>query len=114
MTFSLTAINKGTKRNKGEEVHVVVSSLNGHESIDIPRSWTVNKLPVSKRCIPTKRDISRWNHLKGIQFSEHENQNVTKIIGSDMLIQRSTSGKTEGTLCRKNFIGLNSAGTSRR
>jgi hypothetical protein len=83
-TFSLTTINEGTKRNRGEEIRLVVSNLNGEESVDISRAWTVNKLPVSKRCIPTTQDVSRWSHLEGIEFPELKNQNVTLIIGSDV------------------------------
>ena len=83
-TFTLTTINEGTKRNRGEKIRLVVSNLNGDESVDISRAWTVNKLPVSKRCIPTTQDVSRWSHLDGIEFPELKNQNVTLIIGSDV------------------------------
>jgi hypothetical protein len=83
-TFTLTTINEGMKRNQGEEIRLVVSNLNGDESVDISHAWTVNKLPVSKRCIPTTQDVSRWSHIHGIEFPELKNQNVTLIIGSDV------------------------------
>lgn len=80
-TFSLTTINEWTKANQGEEVRLLVSSLDGEETVDISRLWTVNRLPVSKRCIPTTRDVSRWSHLHGLEFPELKDQNVTMIIG---------------------------------
>ena len=82
--FSLTTISEGTKRNNGEEVSLVVSSLNGSEHVDIPCSWTVKNLPVSRKCIPTARDVSQWSHLEGIEFPELSNKNVAMIIGCDV------------------------------
>ena len=83
-TFSLTTISEGTKRNNGEEVSLVVSSLNVSEHVDIPCSWTVKNLPVSRKCIPTARDVSQWSHLEGIEFPELSNKNVAMIIGCDV------------------------------
>ena len=52
--------------------------------MEISRAWTVNKLPVSKRSIPTAQDASHWQHLDGIEFPELKKENVTMIIGSDV------------------------------
>lgn len=41
-TFSLTTINDETKENHGEEVRLVVSSLNGTENVEMSRAWRVN------------------------------------------------------------------------
>ena len=83
-TFSLTTISEGIKTSPGEEIRLVVSSLDGDESVNIPCSWTVNNLPVSRKCIPTVRDLSEWSHLEGIEFPELENKNVAMIIGCDV------------------------------
>ena len=82
--FSLTTVNDGTKQKTGEEVRLIVSDLNGYEEVDITRAWTVGKLPISKRSIPTASDVARWSHLDGINFPELPNENVGIIIGSDV------------------------------
>jgi hypothetical protein len=83
-TFSLTTVNQGTKENRGEEVRLIVSDLDGSENVDITRAWTVNNLPISKRSIPTTNDVFGWSHLDGIVFPELENENASMIIGSDV------------------------------
>jgi hypothetical protein len=83
-TFSLTTVNQGTKENREEEVRLIVSDLDGSENVDITRAWTVNNLPISKRSIPTTKDVFGWSHLDGIVFPELENENVSMIIGSDV------------------------------
>ncbi|XP_028416927.1 uncharacterized protein LOC114541139 [Dendronephthya gigantea] len=83
-TFSLTTVNEEAKENRGEEVRLIVSDLDGSENVDITRAWTVSNLPISKRSIPTAGDVSGWSHLDGIVFPELENENVSIIIGSDV------------------------------
>jgi hypothetical protein len=46
-----------SKENRGEEVRLIVPDLDGSENVDITRAWTVNKLPISKRSIPTTNDV---------------------------------------------------------
>ena len=80
----MTTIGGGIKSIHGEEVRLVVSSLNGDESVDIPSYWTVNKLLASRTCIPTAHDVSQWSRLAGMGFPEPENKNVAVIIGCDV------------------------------
>ena len=82
--FSLTTVNDGTRQKIGEEVRLIVSDLKGQEEIDITRAWTVDKLPISRRSIPTASDVARWSHLDGIEFPELSNETVGIIIGSDV------------------------------
>ena len=81
--FSLTTVNDGTRLKTGEEVILIVSDLKGQE-VDITCAWTVDKLPISRRSIPTASDVARWSHLDGIEFPELSNETVGIIIGSDV------------------------------
>ena len=82
--FSLTTVNDGTRQKIGEEVRLIVSDLKGQEEIDITRAWTVDKLPISRRSIPTASDVARWSNFDGIEFPELSNETVGIIIGSDV------------------------------
>ena len=84
MTFFLTTLSEGLKSSRGEEILLDVSNLDGDESVNIPCSWAVNNLPVSRKYIPTVRDLSEWSHLEGIEFPELENKNVAMIIVCDV------------------------------
>ena len=61
-----------------------MSDLKGQEEVDVTRAWTVDKLPISRRSIPTASDVARWSHLDGIEFPELSNETVGIIIGSDV------------------------------
>ena len=74
--FSLTTVNDGTRQKTGEEVKLIVSDLRGQEEVDITRAWTVHKLPISRRSIPTASDVARWSHLDCIEFPELSNESA--------------------------------------
>ena len=61
-----------------------MSVLKGREEIDITCAWRVDKLPISRRSIPTASDVARRSHLDGIDFPELLNETVGIIIGSDV------------------------------
>ena len=91
-SFSLTTVNGRTKQTDGEELRLLVSDLNGKEEIDITRAWTVNKLPISNRSIPTN-DVAQWNHLNGLEFSELKNERV------GIILRISSNCKTRQNIC---------------
>ncbi len=82
--FLLTTLNKENNVNNGIEVDMTVQSLDGEESVHLPRVWTVNKLPVSNCSIPAQEDVSMWTHLQGLKFPNIDNDEVMLLIGSDV------------------------------
>ena len=66
--FSLTSINSEKSPRSGFEVAFNVQSLKGKDKVHLDKVWSVDCLPISKRDIPTEKDIDRWPHLCGIEF----------------------------------------------
>ncbi|XP_072164399.1 uncharacterized protein [Diadema setosum] len=81
--FELTTVNGVSSKKDGLEVSLTVQNLNGREEIEIPRVWTVDKLPISDALIPNKEDVKRWDHLKGITFPSIDRREVKLLIGGD-------------------------------
>ena len=68
----------------GLEVDLTISSLDGLTQIDIERAWTVPKIPISRRSLPTTDGIKKWPHLEGIEFPALNEQEITILIGSNV------------------------------
>lgn len=82
-SFQLTTMSGKGLLKSGKEVALSISSVDGSESIDMDKVWTVDKIPVSPHSIPTSRDLKRWPHLQGIDFPLVGENNVRILIGSD-------------------------------
>lgn len=61
--FSLSAINA----ENITKVSLNVLSLDDVEPILLDRVWTVDRLPLSKRSIPSDEDVSQFPRLEGIK-----------------------------------------------
>ncbi|CAH8492347.1 unnamed protein product [Schistosoma haematobium] len=64
-----------------KEVQLEVSSLDSSSSFRIPNVWTVERLPMLRRTVPTTSQMKSWTHLKDISFSRVEDENVELLIG---------------------------------
>ena len=84
--FSLSSINAENIPKSGYEVSLNVFSLDGEEPILLDRVWTVDRLPISKRSIPSDEDVSQWPHLEGVKFPrlDGEEKTVSILIGNDV------------------------------
>ncbi|XP_054752108.2 uncharacterized protein LOC129257739 [Lytechinus pictus] len=82
--FHLTTVNEKNTKKSGLEVNLSVKGLNCTEQIDMPKVWTVSKLPISGELIPDQRDIQKWNHLKGIEFPRIQERDIKLLIGGDI------------------------------
>ena len=82
-SFSLTTINAQRTKRSGEEVSLTVRALSSDECIQLDRVWTVDKLPVSKKSIPSTEDIRDWPHLQGISIPKLDKE-VSILIGNDV------------------------------
>ena len=81
--FKLTTVNSSEVEQQGIEVSLSVEGVKGGDRIEMLRVWTVKKLPISKRSIPTQDDITKWPHLRGINLPSTEDAEVRLLIGSD-------------------------------
>ena len=77
-------MEKGEKERNGMEVELQVTDMDGEETINIPRVWSVEKLHVSERSIPEKEDLKKWDHVDGFEFPSIEDRNVMLLIGADV------------------------------
>lgn len=82
--FSLTTINEKHSEKTGLEISLTVKDLEGRESIDIPKVWTVDKLPISDNSFPREEAITQWSHLDGINFPTISERQVMLLIGGDV------------------------------
>ena len=56
--FSLTTQEKQSSSRKGFEAQLVVEALDGTDTLDLQRVWTVNQLNVSQQSIATAGDLT--------------------------------------------------------
>lgn len=82
--FILTTVNDQNKRSYGQEVELNVRALSSDSGIRIERVWTVERLPIFEKAIPTVNEINRWPHLHDIKFPKLDHGRVTILIGSDV------------------------------
>ncbi|KAH9581857.1 hypothetical protein MS3_00008868 [Schistosoma haematobium] len=79
-TISLRTLdNQSTIQCK--EVQLEVSSLDSSSSFRIPNVWTVERLPMLRRTVPTTSQMTSWTHLKDISFPRVKDENVKLLIG---------------------------------
>ena len=82
--FSLTTQERQSSSRKGFEVQLVVEALDGADTLDLQRVWTVNQVNVSQRSIATAEDLEKWPHLSDVELHSIENKEVRVLIGSDV------------------------------
>ncbi|XP_078357546.1 uncharacterized protein LOC144642460 [Oculina patagonica] len=57
--FSLSSINAENTPRSGYEVALNVVALDGDDTILLDKVWTVDRLPISKRSVPSDEDVSQ-------------------------------------------------------
>ena len=84
--FSLSSINAENTPRSGYEVALKVTALDGDDPIFLDKVWTVARLPISKRSVPSDEDVSQWPHLKDLKFPRinGEENAVGILIGNDV------------------------------
>ncbi|VDP64304.1 unnamed protein product [Schistosoma mattheei] len=63
-----------------KEVQLEVSSLDSSSSFRIPNVWTVERLPMLRRTVPTTSQMKSWTYLKDISFPRAEDDNIKLLI----------------------------------
>ena len=63
-----------------------VPAFDGDEPILLEKAWTVYRLSISKRSVPSDEDVSQWPHLKSVKLPrlEGEEKAVSILIGNDV------------------------------
>ena len=84
--FSVSSINAENIPKSGYEGSLNVLALDGDDPILLDKVWTVDRLPISRRSVPSDEDVSQWPHLTGIKFLrlEGEEKAVSILIGNDV------------------------------
>ena len=83
-TFSLTTVNGQLSERKGLEVALNVKGIESDETIELNKVWSVDKLSISKKNIPSPEDLKHWSHLQGINLQSVDEKEVNILIGSDV------------------------------
>ena len=83
-SFNITTLSDTKCLKKGKEVRFSVSSVDGTEHINLDQVWSVDKIPVDTRCIPTPDELKKWPHLRDLTLPAIEEAEVTILIGSDV------------------------------
>lgn len=60
-----------------------VGDLDGNNFIDLQKTYTQTKIPVTKRNLFSQKDLNRWHYLKEIQLQEID-ADVELLIGVDV------------------------------
>ena len=67
-----------------KEIEITLNSIDGIESIEIPRAFVVRDLPVTDAPDLPISTISKWHHLRDIELPVAQNKEITLLIGSDV------------------------------
>lgn len=81
--FTLTTVNQSTEKRHGLELKLQVGALRCNDTIELDRVWSVERLPISIKSLPERREVSMWNHLKDIYLPRISEGQVELLIGSD-------------------------------
>ena len=73
----------GDSVQKCSRVSFRVRSLDGQQTIDIERAYTINSVIDIEAVRPSDQTLATWSHLEGIQFTPLPSQTVNLIIGLD-------------------------------
>lgn len=55
--------------------------LDGATAVELPNVKTVERLPISKGCVPKQINLEKWPHLQGIDIPELNDGDVMLLIG---------------------------------
>ncbi|CAH8638238.1 unnamed protein product [Schistosoma rodhaini] len=67
-----------------KEVQIEVSSLDSSSSFRIPKVWTVERLPLLRRTVPTTSQMVSWSHLRGVTLPTVDDEDVKVLIGCNV------------------------------
>ncbi|KAL5022237.1 hypothetical protein ScPMuIL_001392 [Solemya velum] len=108
-TFTITTVSAEETVNTGQEIKLSISALDNSESVKLNKVWTVDKIPTSPESIPRQSDIANWSHLKGLEFPEIDEKEVTILIGSDIpevfWVQEERRGRRKEPYAIRSILG---------
>ncbi|KAL9976439.1 hypothetical protein ACROYT_G013739 [Oculina patagonica] len=93
--FSLSSINAENTPKSGYEVALNVVALDVDDTILLDKVWTVDRLPISKRSVPSDEDASQWPHLKGIKSQDLMEKRLLAYLSETMCQTRIGSMKRD-------------------
>ncbi|XP_041461181.1 uncharacterized protein LOC121412436 [Lytechinus variegatus] len=116
-SFQLTTVDTVGTTKTGLEVSLKVENIQDHESITMPRVWTVESLPISESCIPDGTDVNKWPHLRGIELPRIEKREVRILIGADtpeaFWVMEQRIGKRKEPYAVRSLLGWTLLGPTR-
>ena len=68
-----------------EEISFMLNSLDGKESIEIPKAYAIAASPFDNAPELSVGSLDKWDHLKGIHLPHASNKEITMLIASDIL-----------------------------
>ena len=83
-SFLLTTQESKGRERSGLEVKLIIDSIDGDSSLEVPRAWTVDRLNISECSIPRDHDVDEWPHLNGIELPEIDSKEVRVLIGCNV------------------------------
>ena len=73
----------GSKRYQGLVLSFSVASLGETQQFSLCNVLSIPNIPVSPNPVPVKEDLRQFAHLRGIEFLQLPDTNVTLLIGAD-------------------------------
>jgi len=84
-TFYLTTQERKDSVKVGQRIsNLNVRSLDGANTLNIDKLWTVDKLNVSSSSIPSKAEVDLWSHLDDVNLTDVRDKEVRMIIGGNV------------------------------
>ena len=69
---------------RGVSLTLIVSSLDGLHSVNLPNVFSIENIPINPNVIPAKGVLNTMPHLSGITFQRIPDATVTLLIGADV------------------------------
>ena len=75
----------GSQCHLGNMVPISVKGLIETNVISIPDAFILNQLPKVAESIPSDLDVSRYSHLKGLEFPKVSSKHIDVLVGASVL-----------------------------
>ena len=71
----------GSSRVEGQQIDLVVMSMDESVSVELSNVRTVKYMPTSESCIAKKEDLENWPHLSDTELQQLDIGGVMLVIG---------------------------------
>ena len=82
-TINLQTLGHAISTYQGSTCSLHVSAIDGEETIELPKVFSIDEIPIRPNLIPAKENLKAFSHLRDLTFPKVEGATVTLLFGAD-------------------------------